>query len=209
MSDRIIRKLYSIDRAANPPSDTGATFIASTAASDRYGDIVDQTWKLDNYKENPVIQVDHDYRASATVGRGVMVEVVENKLMVDVKWGSDEQSKVIALKVKEGLLNAVSVGFRPGRSVLRSGLPTDHPYYSDGKENPYGRVYYDNDLLEVSVVAIPANAEALAQRGFSPGQLQEVAELVFQKLASAKSLVGKSQEDKNNEELADWLTGGK
>ncbi len=216
-----VRRIYHIDRAASPPSDEGATFIASTPSSDRYGDIVDPSWILDSYESNPVIQVNHDYRVEATVGRAVSTKVEEGKLIVEVKWGSDAQSQLIAAKVKEGLLSAVSVGFRPGRSVLRSGLPTDHPYYADSKENPYGRVYYDNELLEVSVVAIPANVEALAQRSaeaaratLSNEEIAKIADAVMARifsLSTLQSVETKStpSQTKTEDTLAAWLAGGK
>jgi hypothetical protein len=164
----IKHRIWHIDRAAKPPTMDGATFIASTSISDRYGDVVDQaTWKLDNYKLNPVIQLDHSYEVEDTVGRAARCEVVNNRLEVDVVWGKDPESQLVAQKVMEGLISAVSVGFRPGRMTARSVMPADDPYYSSKEENPYGYVYYDCELLEVSVVAIPANPEALAQRSAS------------------------------------------
>lgn len=206
-----VRKLFCIDRAVSPPTDEMATFVASTNASDRYGDVVDQSWILDNYTLNPVIQRDHDYRTAATVGRGEKVRVENGKLIVDIKWGTDPASKEIAQKVKEGLINAVSVGFRPGRSILRSGLPTDHPYYADPKDNPYGRAYYDNDLYEISVVAIPANPEALAQRsvGLSDEQLEQITNSVFSRLAKATELSTPRKTENPSDKLAEWLAGGK
>jgi HK97 family phage prohead protease len=220
--EKTVRQLFLVNRAAAaPPTDEGATFVASTAASDRYGDVVDQSWKLDSYKQNPVIQVDHDYRAESTVGRAEEAAVEDGALVVKVKWGSDPKSKEIAAKVKDGLLSAVSVGFRPGRAARRSELPADHPYYADAKSNPYGMVFYDNELLEVSVVAVPANPEALAQRAapstpaLSDGDMQRIADAVLLRLASAQSLSAPAPKaapvptsPNPDSELARWLAGG-
>jgi HK97 family phage prohead protease len=191
----VVRRLFLVERAT-PPTDDGATFIASTAASDRYGDVVDQaSWKLDGYKLNPVIQIDHDYSAESTVGRAAAVEVRDGALIVDVKWGSDERSQRIGQKVKDGLLSAVSVGFIPGRATRRSEFPADDPYYADGKENPYGYAYYDNELLEISVVAVPANQEALAQRsapapvpGLSEPDVERIISRLLPRLLAAREL---------------------
>jgi len=183
LMNEIKHRIYHIDRAAKPPTMERATFIASTAVSDRYGDIVDQaSWNLDNYKLNPVVQVDHSYFVRDTVGRAPRCEVVNNRLEVDVVWGKNADSQLVAQKVQEGLISAVSVGFRPGRMTARSVMPADDPYYASKEENPYGYVYYDCELLEISVVAIPANQEALAQRSASASiNLDKIVEAAVQR----------------------------
>lgn len=201
-----IRKLYHVDRAAKPPTLEGARFIASTAATDRYGDVVDQaTWKLDNYRLNPVIQVDHDYDVEATVGRGAMVDVIDNQLVVDIVWGKDLESQAVAQKVQEGLISAVSVGFRPGRLTARHLMPENDPYYASKEDNMYGVVYYDCELLEISVVAVPANPQALAQRsaGVNLAELiDKVAAAVLLKLDERKALAAPAPLS-----LEAWLKG--
>jgi HK97 family phage prohead protease len=210
-----VQRIFLVQRAAGAAPDMEhATFIASTSASDRYGDVVDQlSWKLDNYKSNPVIQVDHDYRADATVGRAASAEVKDGALVVDVHWGTDARSQDIAHKVMEGLLSAVSVGFVPGRGSRRSELAADHPYYADPTTNPYGMAYYDSELLEVSVVAVPANPEALAQRSAPGVDLDALATEVARRLiaAGALSVPAPTPAPKPNKEtsLASWLAGDK
>lgn len=210
--DEIKHRIWHIDRAAKPPTLNGATFIASTSVSDRYGDIVDQaSWKLDNYKLNPVIQLDHSYCVDDTVGRAARCEVASNRLEVDVVWGKDPDSQLVAQKVQEGLINAVSVGFRPGRMTSRSAMPAEDPYYASKEENPYGYVYYDCELLEVSVVAIPANQEALAQRSAEPrinlDKLVEAAvDRTLAKLDERRTLAAPAAETQP-QTLENWLKG--
>lgn len=202
------QRLFTVQRAAGAAPDLErATFIASTAASDRYGDVVDQSsWLLDNYRQNPVIQVDHDYRADATVGRATSAEVRDGALIIEVMWGKNTRAQDVAEKVRDGLLSAVSVGFVPGRAERRSEFPADHPYYADKTANPYGMAYFDNELLEVSVVAVPANADALAQRsagGLSAADLDAVAERVTHRLIAAGALAQRSTP--SAPDLASWL----
>lgn len=210
------QRLFMVRRAVGAAPDLErATFIASTATSDRYGDVVDQaTWKLDAYRQNPVIQVDHDYRAEATVGRATSAEVKDGALVIEVQWGKGARAQDVAQKVADGLLNAVSVGFVPGRSIRRSDLPDDDPYYADKTANPYGMAYYDNELLEVSVVAVPANAEALAQRsagGLSGADLDALAERVTHRLIAAGALARSATPVpvSPSPDLASWLNGAK
>jgi len=135
-------------------------FVASTDIVDRCDDIVDQaTWKLDNYNANPVVLVDHEYEARCVVGRGEVRVVDGVGLVLDVvKWSRKGHAQDVMNDVEDGILSAVSVGFRPGRMAMRRDLPDGDARKADG----YGAVYYDCELLEVSIVAVPANPEALA-----------------------------------------------
>ncbi|HWQ90753.1 MAG TPA: HK97 family phage prohead protease, partial [Clostridia bacterium] len=61
---------------------------------------------------------------------------------------------------KGGFLNAVSVGFVPIR------------WENGGEDSGFRRKYVEQELLEVSAVAIPANPEALAL-GLKAGAVQQ------------------------------------
>ena len=149
-----------VGKTTRAPTMERAWFIASTAGVDRYGDVVDQaTWALAAYNMNPVIQVDHDWRAEKNVGKASSIGVEGGQLVVEVEWGSSPFAVEIAQKVMDGHLSAVSVGFRSATTVYRDSLPKDDPYYGQR-----GYLYRDNTLLEVSVVVIPANAEAVLIR---------------------------------------------
>lgn len=176
MSD-IIRKAAQIERIDVETDGVRRTlFLASTDTPDRALDVVDQaSWKLDNYRSNPIVLVDHDYSTDAVVGRGD-VQVTERGLTLEiVRWSDRPRAAGIRADVEAGVLSAVSVGFRPGRRVLRTELPKDHPAWS---ESGWGMVYYDCELLEISIVAVPMNPEALAERairaaGLTVGDLAE------------------------------------
>jgi len=164
-------------------------FVASTAASDRMSDVVDQaTWRLDNYRANPVVLTDHEYTAANVVGRGEVAVVPGVGLTLDVvKWSAKPYAQEIKQDVEDGVINAVSVGFRPGRRVSRSQLAKDDPaYMAEG----YGEVYYDCELLEISIVAVPANPEAVAVRAASKLSAAEIADMVIDKLAQEPALRG-------------------
>lgn len=137
------------------------SFIASTANADRYGDVINQGgWDLSKYKQNPVILLNHNAN-SLPIGKGE-VEVVDGKLMVDVKFDMDDpQAAEVARKTKAGFLNAVSVGFNPIDATPRSMLEKSHPAHGQSGQ------YFDKaELLEISIVTIPANGEAVAAKGY-------------------------------------------
>lgn len=178
-----IRSIQAIRRSVEHEGVKRTIFVASTDRPDRMDDIVDQaSWRLDNYRANPVVQVDHDYRIESTVGRGV-VTVEAGVLTLEVEaWAEDPRSQAVRAKVEAGLVNAVSVGFRPGRMIPRSQLPKEDPRYGER-----GYVFHDCELLEISIVAIPANADALAARSMSMS-IDELVEATLARIAEAKRL---------------------
>lgn len=172
-------------RAANLPSGEGLSwlacadgedaqgmsrFVASTGSVDRMGDVVEQSWRLAHFRRNPVILHEH---AAPVVGRGsVKIDRDADALMLAVDWDDSEANPVgrlVAHQHRSGFRNAVSVGFRPGKSVSRADLPEDHPAHMGASVPKWeaGRLFRFNELLEVSSVAIPANAEALQVRQYA------------------------------------------
>ena len=140
------------------------SFVASTATPDRYGDIVNQSgWSLDAYRRNPIVLLNHD-SSQLPIARG-KVEVKNDQLVIDVEFDMDDpRAAEVARKTQKGFMNAVSVGFQPLQSALRAELPKDSPYY--GKN---GQFFKSAELLEVSIVTIPANGEAtmITQKEFN------------------------------------------
>lgn len=128
-------------------------FILSTAAIDRHGDTVAQTgWKLDNYKMNPVVLFGHD-QASPPVGKAPYVAVEGEKLIArGVEFTPKDLSPfgwMIGEMYRKGFMNAVSVGFLPGKfkfAEARGEMAID---------------FEEQELLEFSAVPVPANPQAL------------------------------------------------
>ena len=171
------------------------SFVASSATPDRYGDIIDQKgWILKNYKKNPVVLLNHDSN-QLPIGKG-NVYIRNDQLTIDVEFDSeDPRAKEVERKAKKGFMNAVSVGFRPLESKSRSELPTDHKYYGQR-----GMYYSKAELLEVSIVTIPANGEAtmLEQKFYNAMKeeiLREVKEVMKDNLIVNKHILDVKEED--------------
>ena len=170
------------------------SFVASSATPDRYGDIIDvKGWVLDNYKRNNVILLNHDSN-QLPIARG-NVYVRNDKLIVDVEFDKEDQRAAeVERKVKAGFMNAVPVGFRPLESKSRSELPTDHKYYGQR-----GMYYSKAELLEVSIVTIPANGEAtmLEQKFYNAMKeeiLREVKSVIQDNLIVNKHILNVKEE---------------
>lgn len=192
-----MQKYTYIMKRSEPAPNTKekVSFVASSATPDRYGDIIDQKgWILENYKKNPVVLLNHDSN-QLPIGKG-NVYLRDDKLVIDVEFDSeDERAKEVERKAKKGFMNAVSVGFRPLESKSRSELPEDNKYYGQR-----GMYYSKAELLEVSIVTIPANGEAtmLEQKFYNAMKeeiLIEVKEVLKDTLIVNKHILNVREED--------------
>lgn len=135
---------------------TGA--IASTGAVDRMGEILDpKGWDLSNFKKAPRLLWGHEAR-DLPIGRVVPSSMKVNQrgeLLFDAEFAEKENpfAKQVADMMRANFINTFSVGFIPKKR-------DDH--------NP--DVITEMELLEISVVNIPANPEALAKTAFKDFQ---------------------------------------
>ena len=127
-------------------------FTASTSTEDRTGEVIEaKGWDLKNFKKNPVIMYAHDYR-SLPIARAPRVWVSGDKLKNTVEFppeGTYEFADIVERLIDTGYLKAESVGFMPKK--WEDG---------DGKEAPF-RTYKKQELLEISIVPVPAHQDAL------------------------------------------------
>jgi HK97 family phage prohead protease len=157
MSAAKVRKQLTAKVTKQGTGDNGrtqATFTASTASLDRDGDRINPSgWKLDAYKANPVVLWGHDH-SSHPVGRAVEVAAIGDSLRVVIEFPPENVSPEgyrVGQLVEAGFLSAVSVGF----------LPLDYAPNGQG-----GHDFESVELLEISIVTVPANPEALIAAGF-------------------------------------------
>ena len=122
-------------------------FTASTANLDRENDIIKADgWMLDTFKDGGPLLWGHDQN-KLPVGRVLWVKADENKLIGKAKFnGTTQLSKDVEKLVRSGDLTGLSVGFRP----------MDMKMNNDG-----GRTFTKQELLEISVVNVPANPDAV------------------------------------------------
>ncbi|MDE2582756.1 MAG: HK97 family phage prohead protease [Rhodospirillales bacterium] len=124
------------------------TVIASDGGRDRMGDILmPGGCVLENFKRNPVVLAQHD--AAQPIARCSQIEVSNGQVVATIDFpaeGVSARSDEYLRLVKAGVLGAVSVGFLPLKSEpMRGG----------------GILYTSWELLELSIVSVPANPAAL------------------------------------------------
>jgi HK97 family phage prohead protease len=131
------------------------TFRASTGTVDRQNEVVDQSgWDLMSYRENPVVLDSHKYESvEDVIGRCVRVEVINGVLECDIIFADTDRAETAEELVNTGFVKAVSVGFRS----------------TERKPGPNGSLIHSKaELLEISLVAVPANRESVRIRGIEP-----------------------------------------
>ena len=150
----------SIAGAVSKANDGPIEFVASHESDDRMGDIIRQDgWELSSFKKNPVMLWSHDSRSAPPIGVWKNVRVEKKSLLAIANF--DEEDPFAALiegKVRRGILNAVSVGFRPLEFEFRD-------EEKDAKEEKFffrpPADFKKSELLEISIVAVPAHPKAL------------------------------------------------
>jgi len=133
-----------------------ATFVASDETVDRYGDIVSvKGWDLANFKRNPVFLWMHSQ--FQPIGKVKKIGVEGDKLLATVRFFDPGDSKTaddLWRLVKKRLLRAVSVGF-----TVKS--DQDIEPIRDDNDRITGFRFLRQELLELSLVSVPANPNAL------------------------------------------------
>lgn len=142
-------------------------FVASDATRDSYGTVLNpKGWNLERFNKNGIIGYQHNVYGDNlclapdpddVIGKGV-ARVEGDELIVSVTFEPADvnpKAEKIFKKLLFGSIRAVSVGF----------LPLGEGKFGEGEEQEGGvrqTYYYEGqELCEVSVVNIPANANAV------------------------------------------------
>lgn len=157
--DFMIRAFPKVTRRSS--DDTRTTVVINTDGGDRHGTIIDPNGaQLDNYRQNPVFLINHNYDLLA--GAGAELTVQNNQIVANIDddmWDLDDERIVPYFnKVKNGIMRAASVGFKP--------LEVEYED-EDGRplEKPIIRKW---ELLEFSFVTVGSDPQALVTvRNFS------------------------------------------
>ena len=154
-ADAHLRKGFISEIKAIDDNARTIDFVISTASVDRMGDtIAVDGWKLENFRKNPVVLWAHD-SSMMPVGKASNVRIEDGKLKARAEFMPREISgfaNAVYEATKAGFLSATSVGFAPLKYA-----------FSEEPGRKYGIDFIEQELLEFSIVPIPANAEALIE----------------------------------------------
>jgi HK97 family phage prohead protease/HK97 family phage major capsid protein len=130
---------------------SGLEFVLSDETPDRMDDVImSDGWDLTAFKRNPIALFSHS--SSFPIGKWSNLRVENKQLRGHLELapeGTSPRIDEIRKLVEADILRAVSVGFRPLESKPR-------------KETDFGSFFTKSELVEVSLVSVPANPNALA-----------------------------------------------
>ena len=182
-------KIYTRARQirAEAPQGVGRrmTFVASDETRDSYGTVLPiDEWNLERYNNNGVVGYAHNLYSSYdadpdyVIGRG-RAYIKGSELLIDIEFEPEGTNKIadkVWRKLQFGSLNGVSVGFS-----------AQGAHWGEGEEAEDGAnptLYYTGlELLEVSVVTIPANPNAV-RRSISE-EMTDIRETINKVVADA------------------------
>jgi HK97 family phage prohead protease len=186
-----LTKLFKSKATSIDESKYQATFIISDESTDRQGEIVKQDgWDFENFKKNPVILFGHD-SYDLPIGKAVDIYTEGTKTYAVIEFAAEiyEKARIIWDMVKAGILRTVSVGF------------INQEY--DNNE------LTKNELLEISIVPVPANPNAIllaAKDGLiSKKDAQYIAKELEKELEGLRELAA-DDTVQNMEQLQQFIT---
>lgn len=159
---RALMQMEIVERAVGedgkPTDPDRFPFIMSVGTPDAADDIVEQSWDLSRFLQNPVGFLNHN-SWGLPIGRWEDVRVESDVLHgYFVPSNAHEMARTVRAMLIEKTIRCASVGFVPGEMIDRSKYPSDHPLF--GKR---GYVYRNNRLIECSIVSVPMHPEATLQ----------------------------------------------
>ena len=157
------RKSFSSLLAISP--DETMTFVTNISVDslDRDDEVImPKGIRTDRYEKNPVVMWQHSYD-QPPVGKVIGLQKHEHGLVAKIKMASTERAKELWQLVKDGMLNAQSIGFLVNKAYVRGTVEFDAWIKETGSKIPEGcrRVLADIELLETSIVPIPSCPDAL------------------------------------------------
>lgn len=140
--------------------DGSLTYVLSDATVDRYGDVIEPDgWQLDHFRKNPIALFNH--RSDSVIGtwRDIRVEAGAGtnrgeRLVADfvpAPPGTTRLADDVRRLIEANILRATSVGFR---GIESEPINPKDPFFG-------GQRYTSQELLETSIVSVPANPAAM------------------------------------------------
>lgn len=148
-------------------------YVASDESVDSYREVIRASgWRFTHFQKNAPFVDSHNYGSiDRLLGKVVDFAVKGTKLIETVQWAKDIAEQPLAVMgwkmVEAGFLPAVSVGFRPVKTITPHG---DRNAWNQQLEQlklkpdaEVRAIYTEQEQIELSAVIIGANPNALAK----------------------------------------------
>jgi len=174
-TDVLLRKEFVTE--IQPGEDRTIKFVITTGSADREKDVINASgWDTTNYLKNPVVLFAHDYD-SLPVARTTSLTQVGDTLVAEAQFadaGLNPVAEQVYQMLKQGFLRGASVGFRP--------------LTYEFNEERGGVDFEKQELLEFSVVPVPANPGALMSAGVKAADVELITKWAKDTLAGFGAL---------------------
>jgi HK97 family phage prohead protease len=168
---------------------------ANSGQKDRASDIMPKScWDLANFLKNPILLYNHDY--ASPVGKITELYATETGLKFTAEIGhvdtemTEIQANTVKL-IKQGVLKTFSVGF------------IGHDYDYDKQNQTY--IYKNAELLEISIVSVPMDANATLDSFFSKqinstkgikmlDDIKVIVEKIKEELANLSTIISENEQ---------------
>lgn len=168
--DATLLKGFTAEKLEETGAPRRLRFVISTGDIDRDNDVIDPAgWDLGAYKQNPVVLWAHSH-SELPIGRAVEIGIENGKLVAVAEFADHPLAETVYSLLKNGFLRATSVGFRAVEWNLN--------------EERRGIDFKRQELLEFSVVPVPANAHALIAAELNGTDLEPMRKWVVDVLAA-------------------------
>jgi len=188
-----------------------ATFVAATENGV-------QTWQgpehlrmggadLTRYRKNPVVLDTHNrWEVGAVIGNAT-VKTAKRELIAEVTFAETERATEAWQLISGGFVSALSIGFIP----LEVEIVSDGEVSGRGENRIEGpaRIVRQWELFEISVVPVPADADALKRMFFATDGLAELRDLVCQIERHVQALTGATEQRHSQMEVSAMDTNDK
>ncbi|MBZ9635595.1 HK97 family phage prohead protease [Clostridium sp. FP1] len=170
--------------------------IGSDESFDRVGDKMLMTGAdLSNYKKNPVIIANHNYgytEKPSVIGRALDVNIVGSKMVFKVQFAETDNGKEWFYLYSNKYMNASSIGFIPKE-------------YKPNDQGGYDFIKWE--LLELSMVAVPCNPNAV-QRAYEDKKISKALfDLINKNESEVESMTSKEVEALISKAVDDKVKG--
>lgn len=168
------KKQYLVGEIKSPQTGEIFSGIASDGKQDRDGDTINPNgWMLDDYKKNPILLWGHN-PYQPPVGKTFNQRIEGGQLRFDFMFANTASAQELKELVRDGFLNTFSVGF----------IPLD---MGDTEKGEY--TFTRSELLEISLVAIPSNTDAMVTSRAFKACSEETKRYIMGEIKRAKTIV--------------------
>ncbi|MEK6684438.1 MAG: HK97 family phage prohead protease [Nitrospirota bacterium] len=124
--------------------------------------------RLNRFRKNPVVLDTHNrYEAGAIIGKAT-VKIEDKKLLAEITFAQTDRAEEIWQLVQGGFLKALSIGYMPDASKTKMLEAGDTDGEGEDMITGPASIVRQWELYEISVVPVPADAEALRRSSGNP-----------------------------------------